>query len=392
MIQSLFVSRDPYRRLWRPCGVAVLILCVSLSQFSLLAHAAGPTTPEELNTIRVYKQIARSPVLIPSAYFRHHPATHASWKGIGSGVVIDDQGSIVTNAHVVDGTAKITVTLHDGRRLPAELVGSDPLTDVALIHVALPKGTAVPAQLGDSDKLDIGQKVLAIGHPFGLGYSFSTGIVSGFGNLMETKQETVQRAVQITAPINPGNSGGPLVDSDGRVIGINATVMMEAQNIGFAIPINTVKAILAELRTNGRVIRPWLGVKGKFVTDDLRNLIAMPLVEGLLILDIDDGSPAEKLGLRAGKLDVVIEGEPWVLGGDILTAINEQSVRTPEQLAKVFHQLKAAQSVELTIVREGETSTRTVTLEERPAPSSPALHPMLDGVPAVPRVMGFVPF
>lgn len=271
-------------------------------------------------------------------------------------------------------------------------MGSDPQTDVALIRVTLPKGSALSAQLGDSDKLEIGQKVLAIGHPFGLGFTFSTGIVSGFGKLMDTKQEIFQRAVQTTAPINPGNSGGPLVDSDGRVIGINATIVMEAQNISFAIPINTVKSIVAELRANGRVIRPWFGVKGKFVTDELRNLIALPLVEGLLVLDVEDGSPAEKTGLRAGKLDVVIEGEPWVLGGDIIIAINEQPVRTNEQFGKVFHQLKAEQSVDLTIVREGEFSSRTVTLGERPSPSTPAQCPNLDGPPLVLQGMGYVPF
>ena len=269
----------------------------------------------------------------------HHPGIG---ERLGSGVLIDEQGSIVTNAHVVDGAAKITVTLHDGTRLPAELIGSDPQSDVALLHVTLPKGQHTPAHLGDSDKLEIGQKVVAIGHPFGLGYAFSTGIVSGFGKLLETKQEVFQeRVIQTTTPFNPGNSGGPLVDSEDRVVGINSSILMGAQNIGFAIPINTVKSIVTELRTNGRVIRPWLGIKGKFVTDEVRNLIALPLVSGLLIIDVDDGSPAETIGLRAGELDVTIEGEPWVLGGDILVAVNGQDVKTSEQYAKVFRQLKA---------------------------------------------------
>ena len=139
------------------------------------------------------------------------------------------------------GLANITVTLHDGTRLPAELIGSDPQSDVALLHVMLPQGPHAPAQLGDSDKLEIGQKVLAIGHPFGLGHAFSTGIVSGFGKLLETKEEVIQeRVIQTTTPINPGNSGGPLVDSEDRVVGIYSAILMGAQNIGFAIPINTV--------------------------------------------------------------------------------------------------------------------------------------------------------
>ena len=173
-------------------------------------------------------------------------------------MLIDAEGSIVTNAHVVGGAASITVTLHDGTRLPAELIGSDPQSDVALLRVTLPKGSYSPADLGDSDKLEIGQKVLAIGHPFGLGYAFSMGIVSGFGKLIETKQEVFQeRVIQTTAPFNPGNSGGPLVDSEDRVVGINSSILLGAQSIGFAIPINTVKAIVAEFKTDGRVIRPW---------------------------------------------------------------------------------------------------------------------------------------
>lgn len=392
MILGRFTGRRPYRRFWRSCNLLSLSLCLYLGLSSLPVQAATPTTPEELNNIRVYKHIARSTVLITSAYVSPHHVTQASWKGLGSGVLLDDQGVILTNAHVVDGTAKITVTLHDGKRLPAELVGSDPLTDVALLRVAMPKGFAVAAQLGDSDKLEIGQEVLAIGHPFGLGYAFSTGIVSGFGKVMGTRQENFQQTIQTTAPINPGNSGGPLVDSDGRVIGINASVMLEAQNISFAIPINTVKSIIADLRAHGRVIRPWLGVKGKFVTDELRNLFALPLVDGLLVLDTDDGSPAEKIGLRSGKLDVVIGGEPWVLGGDIIVAINDQTLHTREQFVKVFHQLQAAQSVELTIMREGESFTRTVTLGERPSPPSPAQHPNLDMPPKLFQEMGVVPF
>ena len=227
---------------------------------------AALVTPEEMNSVRVYKQMARSTVLITSAYVSAHYIAQASGKGLGSGVLIDEQGSIVTNAHVVDGAANITVTLHDGTRLPAELIGSDPQSDVALLHVTLPKGPHAPAQLGDSDKLEIGQKVMAIGHPFGLGYAFSTGIVSGFGQLLVPKQEVFQeRVIQTTTPFNPGNSGGTLVDSEDRVIGINSSVLLGAQNIGFAIPINTVKSIITELRTNGRVVRPWLGIKGKFV-------------------------------------------------------------------------------------------------------------------------------
>lgn len=371
--------------------VACLVLTVCTGTPRMLAAAL--VTQEEMNSVRVYKKLANATVLVASAYVSAHHIAQASGKGLGSGVLIDEQGSIVTNAHIVEGAANITVTLHDGTRLPAELIGSDPQSDVALLHVMLPQGSHAPAQLGDSDKLEIGQKVLAIGHPFGLGYAFATGIVSGFGKLLETKQEVFQeRVIQTTTPINPGNSGGPLVDSEDRVVGINSAILMGAQNIGFAIPINTVKSIVIELRTNGRVIRPWLGIKGKLVTDEVRNLIALPLVSGLLIIDVEDGSPAQAIGLRAGNLDVTIEGEPWVLGGDILVEVNGQDVKTFEQYAKVLRQLKAKESIELTLFRDGTRRTIAVTLGERPTPSSPPQHPKVEVPPVVPQRFDFAPF
>jgi S1-C subfamily serine protease len=273
------------------------------------------------------------------------------------------------------------------------LIGSDPQTDTALLRVTLPKGPYTPAHLGDSDKLEIGQKVLAIGHPFGLGYAFSTGIVSGFGKLFETKPEVFQeRVVQTTAPINPGNSGGPLVDSEGHVVGINASMLQGAQNIGFAVPINTVKSIVAELQANGRVIRPWLGIKGKFVTDELRNLIALPLVGGVLIIDVDEKSPAESIGLRAGTLDVTIEGESWVLGGDILVAVDGHEVKTAEQYNHVLGPLKVGQSIQLTVVRDGNYLQKSVSLGERPTPPIPPQHPQFEVPLVVPQRLETVPF
>jgi S1-C subfamily serine protease len=374
-----------------PWLVVCLVLAIWVGSPRLLAAAL--VTPEEMNSVRVYKKLANATVLIASAYVSAHHITQATGKGFGSGVLIDEHGSIVTNAHVVTGAAKIMVTMHDGTRLPAELIGSDPQSDVALLQVTLPKGPYSPAHLGDSDKLEIGQKVLAIGHPFGLGYAFSTGIVSGFGKLIEAKQEVFQeRVIQTTTPINPGNSGGPLVDSEDHVIGINASILFGAQNIGFAIPINTVKSIVAELRKNGRMIRPWLGIKGKLVTDELQNLIALPLPSGLLIIDVEDGSPAEAIGLRAGKLDVTIEGESWVLGGDIIVAVNGQDVKTSEQYGKVFQQMKAQQLVEIIVSRDGVRRTMSVTLGERPTSSGSIEHPKFEVPPVVPQRLDFVPF
>ena len=217
--------------------------------------------------------------------------------------------------------------------------------------------------------------------------------MSGFGKLLEPRQEAFQeRVIQTTTPMNLGNSGGPLVDSEDRVIGINSAILMGAQNIGFAIPINTVKSIVAELRRNGRVIRPWLGVKGKFVTDDVRNLIALPLVNGLLILDVEKGSPAEAIGVRAGNLDVTIEGESWILGGDILVAVNGQDVKSNEQYTKVLGELKAKQPIEITLSRDGVKYSMSVILGERPIPHNPVQLPKLEMLPLIPQMLPFAQF
>ena len=220
---------------------------------------------------------------------------------------------------VVDGAAKIAVMFHDGTRVPAELIGSDRETDRALLHVVLPKGPHNHAQLGDSDKLEVGQKVLAIGYPFGLAYALANVVISGLGKLAETNQDVFhERIIQTTAPINPGNSAGPLMDSADQVIGINTVILMGAENIAFVIPINTVRSIVTVLQANSRVIRPWLDLKGKSVTE-VRNLMALPLFSGLLIMDVDDGSPAEKIGLQAGQLSVTVEGNRGCWGVEIFS-------------------------------------------------------------------------
>lgn len=375
-------------------GTATFIVYLSL--LACLGTSAQLTaaliTPEEMNSVRGYKKMAQVTVLIASAYASSHHITETMDRGLGSGILIDEHGSIVTNAHVVEAAAKIVVVLHDGSRLPAELIGADPQSDVALLHVELPKGHYPHAHLGDSDKLEVGQKVLAIGHPFGLAYAMSSGIISGFGKLLETRQQVFQdRIIQTTAPLNPGNSGGPLVDSEDRVIGMNTAILMGAQNISFAIPINTVKSIVTVLQAHGRMIRPWLGVKGKFVTEELRTLIALPLVSGLLIVGVEEGSPAEKIGLHAGELDVTIEGEPWVLGGDILVAINNHDVKTAEQYSTVLQSLQAHQTIELRVFKDGIYQNLGVTLGERPTPPLSQQRRKPEVPPLIPQTFPLAP-
>jgi len=320
---------------------------------------------EQDNTVQVYKKVAPATVLIKSALVADHLGSGVN-SSIGCGVLLDEQGSILTNAHVVDGAGKILVVLHDGTRLPAAVVGSDPVTDLALLRLQLPKGHRPVAQLGDSDRVEIGQKVMAIGHPFGLSYALTTGVVSGFGTTPDTGLTLQERVIQTSAAINPGNSGGPLVDAKGRVIGINAALLRGGQNIGFAIPINMAKMVVAELRTHGRVIRPWIGFAGKLLSEEVINLFALPLEKGLLVEYVEEGSPAKKAGLRAGSLGVTIEGESWVLGGDIVVAVNGHDVTSPKQLVNAFKALKVGQSIALQVMRKGADQTVTVTLEEQP--------------------------
>ena len=317
------------------------------------------------NTIRIYRNVAPATVFIKSVLTSDYLLNGVN-SSIGSGIILDRQGMILTNAHVVEKAAKIYVILHDGTQLTASVVGSDLYTDLALLRVDLPKKHHATVLLGNSDRMEIGQEVVAIGHPFGLGYALTTGVVSGFGTPPGSQATSHERVIQTSAAINPGNSGGPLVDTDGRVIGINTAILTGGQNIGFAIPINTAKTVINELRAHGHVVRPWFGVTGKLVPDQVIDLFAVPLARGLLVAHVDEGSPAQKAGLRAGTLNVIVEGEPWVLGGDIVLAVNGLEITTMEQYVAMLRTLEIGQTVTLQVLRDGAHQDMTATIEEHP--------------------------
>src|SRR5499427_4668517 len=237
----------------------------------------------------------------------------------GSGILIDAAGLILTNAHLAYGRQSIAVTLDDGTRLLATLVGADPIFDLALLRIPRPvRGVLPTVALGDSDRTRVGEEVLAIGNPLGLDQTLTRGIVSGMNRILpETPFSLLEPLIQTDAPINPGNSGGPLVNRCGEVIGINTAVISDAQNIGFAVPSNLAKAALPELVAQGRVIRPWVGFHGQLVERDLQRLLKLPLVEGLLVEVIEPGSPAETAGLQGGRLELQVDGQTYLLGGDI---------------------------------------------------------------------------
>ena len=282
---------------------------------------------------------------------------------VGSGVFIDRDGQVLTNAHVVDGAASLLITLDSGARTPARLVGMDTVTDLALLRIDTSSPLPV-ARLGDSAALRVGDEVVAIGNPMGLEQTMTRGIVSGLNRILPGLSE--QPMIQTDAPINPGNSGGPLVDRCGAVVGINTFISEEANSIGFALPINAGKSILRDLRETGRVVRAWLGLQGREVDTQLMTVLKLPLSPGYLVEVVYDGSPADRVGVRGGSLSVVVQGEEYLVGGDILTTIDSTPIRTHEDYLAKVKSLKPGQRTRITIIRDGQRRELSLTVGERP--------------------------
>jgi S1-C subfamily serine protease len=287
---------------------------------------------------------------------------------VGSGVIFDTSGLVLTNSHVVFGRQAITVTLDDGTIVPGEVVGSDPVFDVAVLRIPRPStGTLPVAVLGSSARLQVGEEVLALGNPLGLDQTLTRGIVSAINRILpETPFSMLEPLIQTDAPINPGNSGGPLLNRCGEVIGLTSAILPDAQNIGFAVPIDLVTAVLPSLLEKGHVIRPWLGVQGHLVPPSLHEILRLPLEDGLLVEVVEPGSPAEHVGIRGGHLDVVIGGDALLLGGDIITHVNGRRVDTPERLTGTMRRLQVGDTVHLTLFRQGQTQDVEFVLPERP--------------------------
>lgn len=316
----------------------------------------------------IYDRVSPAVVFVTATSINPFQLSNRVERVVGSGFIFDSSGLILTNSHVVFARQLLTVTLDDGTVLAAHLVGADPIFDVAVLRIPPPGDGRLPvAPPGDSDSLRVGEEVLAIGNPLGLNQTLTRGIVSAINRILpETPFSLLEPMIQTDAPINPGNSGGPLVNRCGEVIGINTAFMPEAQNIGFAIPINLVKAVVPSLVTQGRVIRPWVGFHGQLVAEPLRSLLRIPLVDGLLVEVIEPGSPAERAGLRGGQLEIVIAGHAFLVGGDIVTRLNGQAVDSPEKLFQLMRGLKVGETIKLTVFRDGEYREVEYPLPERP--------------------------
>lgn len=330
------------------------------------AASNEPLDPDEQNNIVVYRKNIGSVVNVTSRtvaldfFYGLVPQ-----EGQGSGFIIDKDGHILTNYHVVENAQRLEVTLHNRKKYRATVVGTDRSHDLAIIQIKAPDLT--PMTLGESKNLQVGQKVYAIGNPFGLSGTLTSGIVSSIRSVQEPDGVEIDEAIQTDAAINPGNSGGPLLNSHGEVIGINTMIASNVgQNagIGFAIPINTAKAVLNDLVTLGRVRRPALGILTIPTSPDIADQLGLAADYGLLIVRVLPGSAAERAGLRGGNERAYIGNEPIMVGGDLIVAIDGQDVQDQQDLSHVMNNHRAGDTIQVTIFRGKRKLEVSVTLGE----------------------------
>ncbi len=323
---------------------------------AVLAYAPGvhALTPEEKTNIRVYREASPSVVNITTTtlirdFFSIYPQ-----KGAGSGSIIDPNGYVLTNYHVIEGASEITVTLNNGDKYGAAFVGADPENDIAVIKIPAVKGLQ-PLRLGDSGRLQVGQKVYAIGNPFGLNSTLTTGIISALGRPLTTESgRVIENVIQTDAPINPGNSGGPLINTSGEMVGINTAIFSPSGGnvgIGFAIPVNTAKGLIPDLIKYGRVKRPWLGITGVPLWRELSMALRLPVDTGILVSEVEPGGPAARAGIRGGDRPVEISGIIFYLGGDIIIEIGGRKVASMDDLKKALRGRKEGSVVPVKVVR-----------------------------------------
>jgi S1-C subfamily serine protease len=335
-------------------------------EISEAASSNESLDPEEQNNITVYRKNIASVVNITSRavtfdfFYGLVPA-----EGQGSGFIIDKDGHILTNYHVIADARQVEVTLHNRKKYRATIVGTDRSHDLAVVQIKAPD--LQPVTLGDSTHLQVGQKVYAIGNPFGLSGTLTRGIVSSIRSVQEPDGVAIDEAIQTDAAINPGNSGGPLLNWHGEVIGINTMIASnvgQSAGIGFAIPINTAKAVLNDLVTLGRVRRPALGVRTIPIDPDLADQMGLAADYGLLIVQVVPGGAADHAGLRGGNERAFLGNQPIMLGGDLIVAIDGEQVQDQQDLAQMMNKHRAGDTVRITVYRGKKKMDVNVTLGE----------------------------
>ncbi len=364
----------------------------SVQESQTTTVALSPSMPDELVPTSLPQQLmidadAEEQLLI-NIYERVNPAVvnvdvaisaagDLSEFGSGSGFVIDKDGHIVTNNHVVVGADQVRVTFYDGTVAVAEIVARDEDSDLAVVKVDVDSDRLFPLEFGDSSSLRVGQRVIAIGNPWDLGGTMTVGIVSALGRtlpgrLSDTGYYSIPDLIQTDAAINPGNSGGPLVDSNGRVVGINTAIRSESRSnsgVGFAVPVDIVKRVVPALISEGRYRYPYLGITANslFTVADLAEELDLPVQRGVLVAEVMPGWPAARAGLRGGNDQINFYGEQVLIGGDIILAVDDYQLRDFDDLiAYLVRETSVGQTVNLTILRDGETLQLPLALGERP--------------------------
>jgi S1-C subfamily serine protease len=304
----------------------------------------------------------------------HKSMDNSSDRVIGSGIVYDLRGNIITNNHVVEGSQKIRVVFHEGESYSAKIIGTDPFADLAVIKVDADPQTLHPLPLGDSSKLRIGNEVIAIGSPFGLTGSMTSGIVSQLGRILNPPNIgafSIPNVIQTDTAINPGNSGGPLLNDLGEVVGVNTAIQTqtgEFSGVGFAIPSNTMKRIIPSLIQNGHYKHPWLGISGISVDPDLSDNLGLSTHTGFLIESIVPGSPASVAGLYASNQNKTVDGVKYKFGGDVIIQVDNYPIKKLEDLLNYLQDNKSVgDKMVLKIIRSDKPMEVTLVLQERPS-------------------------
>ena len=316
--------------------------------------ALQPIDIEEQLVTNLYERVGPSVVHITaqvvtmSFFFGPMPS-----EGTGSGFLYDNAGHIVTNFHVIEDAQSLEVKFSDELRLSADVVGVDPANDLAVIKVAVLPDGVVPLSLGQSAAVRVGQRAIAIGNPFGLDRTLTTGVVSALGRPLSTDNDNyIYDVIQTDAAINPGNSGGPLLNSRGEVIGVNTAIRQDAEGIGFAVPAATVQRIVPELIKNGRYPHPWLGLLGYSIDPDMAATLQLPVERGVLVAQLYRQGPAVAAGIRGAQQEVIAGNRRYLIGGDIITRANQTPVNSWEQLSEYLElNTQAGETITLGIIR-----------------------------------------
>lgn len=352
-----------------PAATATPIILVA-TPTPLGDDVLAPIDIEEQLVTNLYERVGPSVVhitarLVTMSFFFGPTAS----EGTGSGFFYDEEGHIVTNYHVVEGADSLEVKLADDMTVPAQVIGVDPPNDLAVIKIDVPaEYRLVPLELGEATSVQVGQRAIAIGNPFGLDRTLTTGVVSALGRPLQTDNDNyIFNVIQTDAAINPGNSGGPLLNSRGQVIGVNTAVRQDAQGIGFAVPVDTVQRVIPVLISEGVYPHPWLGLLGYDITPDLMQALQLPVEQGVLVAQLYRDGPAVAAGIQGAQQQVIVGNRRFLIGGDILTAINGTPVTTWNNLSQYLElNTQVGDSIRLSILRDSQTLDVELTLAAQP--------------------------